>query len=277
MPKDVTANPTDDSANPTESFIGEDGTFTGGWRDKYVPEDIRGDAVFDRVSTIQGVFKSLASAEKMIGKNKIAIPNENSGDDEWSAWHKAHGMPDKPDDYKFNLPDGVQADTDQQKKYSEVFHSLGLNQKQVDGLVALELARQTSAYETKLAEEKAESQALKETLLSEWGNAYEQKKHLGNVAIEQGVKGESEEFKDRIVEKFGNDPDLIKLLSNLGAKFAEHGAVPSSLVVADTPAQIDEKINELMASDACMNRNHANHKSVMLKIEQLSKELSKAG
>ena len=86
------------------------------------------------------------------------------------------------------------------------------------------------------------------------------------------MKGESEEFKARIVDKYGNDPDLIKLLSNLGSKFAEHNIVPSTVILADTPEQVETKISELMHSDAYNNKTHANHKNVMAQVQQLFKE-----
>ena len=273
MPEETTDVSTDTTSTDTQpAFIDTDGNLLEGWREHYVDEGDRGEQVFDRATTLQGVFKSLASSQRMIGKDKIAIPNENSGDDEWAAWNKAHGMPELATDYTFTLPEGIEPDIDRQKGMSELFHSLGLNQKQVDGLVTLDLAQQEEVRQTSESRQETEMLALKEQLLSEWGNAYEQKKHLGNMAIEQGVKGESAEFKARVVEKYGNDPDLIKVLSNLGSKFSEHGIVPSTVIVADTPAQVQEKITELMHSDAYNNKTHANHKNVMAQVQQLFKE-----
>jgi hypothetical protein len=102
-------------------------------------------------------------------------------------------------------------------------------------------------------------------LQREWGRAYEQNVHLGNVAIEEGVKG-NDEFKERLTKKFGNDPDFIRFASNLGSKFAESKMIDTSI---PTPMDIQEKINEMMQTDAYMNRNNPNHKITVEKVQRL--------
>ena len=105
-------------------------------------------------------------------------------------------------------------------------------------------------------------------MLNKYGNALEQKKHIGNMAIDQAVNGDKE-LQERIASKFGDDPDFIEAMINLGDKFVEHGAIPSKIQPADTPDVIQTKLNELMASDAYMNKMHANHKSVMAQVQNL--------
>ena len=256
-------------AQPT-SIIDSEGNFAENWRES-LPEDIRGESIFDRVKDFNGMAKSLAHAERMIGKDKIVIPNENSSDEEWAAWNKAHGTPESADLYEFNMPEGVEANPDITSKAAPLFHELGLNQKQVDGLVGFYEGLRAEAGQMMEAQSETAMQELHESLLSEWGNAFEQKKHLGNVALTEAAGGDAE-FQERISQKFGNDPDFIKAMSNLGSKFAEHGAVPSKLNVADTPDVIEGKIKDLMASDAYMNKRHANHTVVMAQVQNLFKE-----
>ena len=262
--------PAPDAVAESTSIMNTDGTFTDGWRES-LPEDIRGESVFDRVKDFNGMAKSLAHAERMIGKDKIVIPNENSSEQEWATWNKAHGMPETAESYQFNMPDGVEADADITSKAAPVFHELGLNQKQVDGIVSLYEGMRADASQMSEAAIVNAKQELHDSLLTEWGNAFEQKKHIGNLAIDQAVDGDSE-FQERLTRKFGDDPDFIKAMSNLGAKFVEHGAVPSTVQVADTPDVLEGKIKDLMASDAYMNKRHANHKTVMTQVQNLYKQ-----
>ena len=44
-----------------QSFIDGEGNFTEGWKDHYVSEDLRGEAIFDRINSIHGMTKSLAN------------------------------------------------------------------------------------------------------------------------------------------------------------------------------------------------------------------------
>ena len=122
-------NGTTDVAEATQptSFIGDDGTFTEGWREQYVPEDVRGEAVFDRVKTIQGMAKSLASAERMIGADKMVKPSDKFGDEDWDEYHKAGGWTGEPIKIEApeGLPEGIWSD-DRANMYSEGFNKLRL-------------------------------------------------------------------------------------------------------------------------------------------------------
>ena len=52
----ATVPETTTAASTPTSYIDGEGNFTEGWQEKYVPEDIRSDAVIGRVKSIQGVF-----------------------------------------------------------------------------------------------------------------------------------------------------------------------------------------------------------------------------
>jgi hypothetical protein len=263
------------SAQPT-SFIGDDGAFQEGWKDAYLTDDIKTEKVFDRVKTIQGAMKSLASAERMIGADKIAKPSDKYSEDDWNAFYDAGGRPADAEQYALKqpegLPEGMWSD-ERAKGYKELFHKIGLSAKQVEAIsdyYGSDLGQQLQAGQT--AQEQAQEE-LHNGLLSDWGNAFEQKKHLGNLAIEKGVDG-NEEFKARIVEKFGSDPDFIRFASNIGSQFNESSSI-SGVKVAPTPADLDNKIAEVMQSDAFNNPRNPAHRQAVENLTRLHKQ--KAG
>lgn len=232
-------------AAPPAPLVNSDGELREGWRDT-LPEDIRGDKVFDRVSNFEGVMKSLSSAERAFGKDKIAVPNESSSEAEWDEFHKAGGRPKTAGDYNFTRPEELPEEHYNQELATaaqELFHKIGLSKSQADALfefnnnnIITQLTKNAQDAEASMAE-------LKNGLYSDWGNAYEQKKHFGNVAIEQGTAGDVE-FKGRIAQKFGNDPDFVRFSSNLGSKFAETGSVQIETI--PTPGDIQTQIDEAM-------------------------------
>jgi len=115
------------------------------------------------------------------------------------------------------------------------------------------LARQ---YIEQYEQQKAVDQEnAKNALLQEWGNAYEQRIHFGNVAINEGTGGDMG-LQDRITEKFGDDPDFIKLVSNLGAKFTERGAIHAENV--PTPGDLAMQIADEMAKPS-YGKDYARH------------------
>ena len=102
-----------------------------------------------------------------------------------------------------------------------------------------------------------------------------QKEHLANAMVEKGTKGDAE-FKERLLQKFGNDPDFIEYNANIGGEFAESGSIPK-VNHAPTPTDIDAKIKEIMNSDAFIKPMHPEHASTMTKLRQLHIDKTKVG
>lgn len=275
---DATGTETTTVAQPTP-LVNADGELREGWRET-LPEDIRGEKVFDRVSNFEGIVKSLASAEKMVGRDKIPIPNEASSEVEWDAYYVAGGRPETAADYGLSRPEELPEENwspELATAAQELFHKIGLSKKQAAALfefnnnnVITQLAKNAQGAEL-------EATTLKDGLYADWGNALEQKKHFGNVAIEQGK--DSDEHKVRVVEKFGNDPDFIRLMGNLGGKFAEAGSIKVEGIPtpADIQATIDNEIaNPAYGTDYAKHGfTKAQHQAQVKKVSQLFQEKTK--
>lgn len=229
------------------SFIGEDGNFTPNWREG-LDEDIRNDACFNKYKDFNSLAKGLAHANRMIGKDKTAIPDDTFTEDQWNDFHKAGGRPDSAVDYNLVRPDDFPEELFDVKAVSsaqELFFKLGISQSQAQGLLEFDLARGLDASNNKNMSDEAASQEVVDNLHRKWGNAFEQKKHLGNLAVDKGAGGDVE-LKQRVLEKFGNDFDLIEIFSNVGSLFAEHGAVNPNEGIP-TPGDIKQQIDKLMS------------------------------
>ena len=270
----VTTEATPAAVSTPQSYIDGQGNFTDGWLDNYVPEDVRNEAIFGRMKSIQGMTKTLANFERMKGSGTIPQPSDKFGDSDWDDFHRAGGWTGEaiPLTAPEGLPEGVWSD-DRATKYSEAFNQLRLNPKQIAGIMELhgtDLAEQmtnlNNSNETSMAE-------LKAGLLSEWGNAYTQKEHLANFTVEKGTKGDVE-FKDRLLQKFGSDPDFIRYNANLGGDFSESGSIPT-INQAPTPVDIQGQINEIMNSEAFSNPLHPGHADAMKNKRRLHIEKGK--
>jgi hypothetical protein len=86
---------------------------------------------------------------------------------------------------------------------------------------------------------------LVSSLTTEWGSAFEQKKQYGDIAVTEASDGDFE-FQQRLTSKFGNDPDFIKAMANLGSKFSE--GKPPGFAAIPTPSDMQDQISELMAN-----------------------------
>jgi len=206
-----------------------EGNLRDGWIDS-LPEEIRNEPCLKSIKTITGGFRTLVHAERMVGRDKIVRPNDASSEDEWNEFYNAGGRPENALEYGWAKPEDLPDehwDEAAMKEIMEHYHKLGLSKKQAQAIFDYNMGKLTAAVKDKATQEEIAMNKLKDGLFADWGQAYEQKKHLGNIALEKATEG-NPELKERLVEKYGNDPDLIRAFSNVGSKFAEHKIVEST-------------------------------------------------
>lgn len=253
-----------------QSFINEDGTLAEGWREKYVPEDLRGEKIYDAIKDLPSAFKTLGHQAKLVGRKGILLPTETSGQSEWDAFHEALGRPKTAGEYVIAIPEG------QEEYYTDeylsngrkMFHGLGLNQKQVDVLV--EYDQQRKAAEDKVLDD-FEAQELSEAetaLRNKWGIAYPENLHLVNRMITENA--EEGEERDYLLAEYGNDPKLAGFLGNIAKKFVEHKIITD----VETPSSdLEGRKKELMDSKAYLDSSHPDHKSVADQVRRIFVQL----
>lgn len=241
------------------AFFGADGVLNKGWQGT-LEEDLREDKSLLSFKSVGDLAKSFVNTKKMVGANVVAIPTDASTEGEWQEFHKAGGRPDTVADYNLGVPEGFPEEIKAQAfpdgrldKWQERFFKGGVSKKAADAFIA-EFAQDILAdYKSMQQVEELAATELASGLATDWGAAYEQKKHLGNIAMNEAatsiVGGKpviNEEFKARLVQKAGNDPDIIRAFANLGEKFAE--GKPPSFAAIPTPGDLQDQIDELRAN-----------------------------
>lgn len=234
-----------------QSFIEPDGTFKEGWIDAYVPEDLRHMGDYRTITTVAQLAKGFGSAKTLAtrqGKGIMPLA-EDAGPTEKAAYYEALGRPKAPDDYEIVVPEDMAETYDAAtlKPTMQAMHDLGLTQAQAQGMVALDVTRaQEAKAQRNSAQEAAYDEGLK-TLKKEWGDAFDQKMHQANAVIEQGVPAEKRE---ELLERWGNDLDLVRTLSKTGELLLEDtladagGAGDRGL----TPDEMEAKAKELIST-----------------------------
>ena len=253
----VITPPAEPPVTPAEPpvYFGSDGSLAEGWQGT-LDEGLREDKTLELFKNVNDLAKSYVSARGMIGKNTMEIPTDASSEVVWDMYHKAGGKPETVADYNLKAPDGFPEEVMEQvfpkaklEVWQERFFKAGISKKAADQFIA-DFAQDILAdlQSVKQVEEQQMSE-LKTGLSLEYGAAYDQKKHIGNMAIEEGTKGDLE-FKTRLTDKFGNDPDFIRYSINLGEKFAE--GKPPNFANIPTPADYQTQIDEIMANPLYM-------------------------
>jgi len=286
MPDPVTATATTTEGGTSEatpvSMIGEDGNFVKDWQKLLSDETLHEDKTLQTIKNVDGLAGIVVSTKRMVGADKISIPNENTTDEEMEAWHTAGGRPPTATDYNLTRPENFpeeQWSDELALSWMELFHKIGLNQKQVNTIFEksnLDILTNLKAQNDEIITYQQES---KDSLFRRWGAAYEPKKHQGNYAIEKGTGGDAE-FKDRLLNiklegggRLGDNPDFMEYSSNIGGKFAEHGDIVESHIA--TPGDIQAEIDKEMQTEAYQSRRHPGHKAMVKKVSLLFQEKNK--
>ncbi len=255
-------------------YFNGDGTLVEGWQST-LPEGYREEKSLATVNDAKVLAKMFVDTKRMVGKNVIAVPDETSTEGEWQEYHKAGGRPETVADYNLKAPDGFPEEIKAQvfpegriEKWQERFFKGGVSQKAANAFIQEFTQDILADYQKAQQSKEAEMAGLTGNLATEWGAAFEQKKHLGNIAISEGTEGD-DEFKARLVEKFGNDPDFIKYSSNLGEKFAE--GKPPGFAAIPTPNDYQDQIDTLMEDPLYLNGTKQQRMKIVEKIMALRK------
>lgn len=276
-PVETPVETTPESPEQVEAFVNADGSFVEGWKNR-LEEGLRNDKSLDSLKTVQSLAKSYVTTKTMVGKNKIAIPTEASTKDEWSEYYRAGGRPDTVEDYGLAVPEGFPAEVVEQifpkdriAKWQQRFYDGGVSKKAAQQFISEFANDVLEDLKNQQTNEEMQMEDLVGSLSKEWGNAYSQNIHLGNIAVDEGVLGDTD-FKQRLTEKFGNDPDFIRYSSNLGKKFAE--GKPPSFAAIPTPSDLQEEINKLESDPLYLKGTYSQRMAIANKIMAIRKRMT---
>ena len=254
-------------AAPTNSYPKED------WRHT-LPDDIREDASFKTLNDLPSLAKSYLSTKKMVGADKITLPNKHWTKEEWNAFHDRLGRP-AVDKYNVNLPKEAKfVSQEWVKELVPIAHEAGLRPEQLEPLLNFYESKVATTQTSVEAEKKAAREADLAELKKEWGQSFD--KELSYVR--QLVKENADLKEVEYLEKSGltNDPKLARFLNKIGRTlYKEDSVVQGAATGTSTPAEAQSQINAIMmdSDHAYNNPNHPNHKNAVDEVQKLFKQL----
>ena len=142
-----------------------------------IPAEYKNEKALQNFQDMDGFVKSFLHSQRLVGTEKINIPNKFATDEDWNAVYEKLGKPKSPDEYKYNLPKESKLDDDSLKAFSATAHQLGLLPKQAEGIINYynELAN-ASEVDTNAKAETARTESEK-TLRKEYGSDYKHRLH----------------------------------------------------------------------------------------------------
>ena len=238
-----------------------------------IPENFREEKSLENFNNMEDFVKSYLHAQKMVGADKIPVPNKHSTDEDWNEVFKRLGAPNSPDDYKYNFKD-QEMDSGQVQEFNKTAHKLGLLPKQAEGLIKFynEMNGNIAANQEEAA---AQAQLNVETeLRKEFGPQFnkrlDQAKRLAVNSLGQDFL-ENTYLKDG--SRLGDNLQVIKAFSDLADKLSEDPIIQGDGSSYMTAKDIEKEITELtQEGSAYWDKTHINHqKSVdeVLKLREM--------
>ena len=100
-----------------------------------IPESYKEEKSLQNFSNMDDFVKSYLHSQKLVGADKIPVPNKMATDEDWKAVYDRLGRPETPEGYKYDLPKETKLEEKTLKAFSEEAHKLGLLPKQAEGII----------------------------------------------------------------------------------------------------------------------------------------------
>lgn len=183
-----------------------------------LPSDLKADQSLTKFATIGDLGKSYKELEGKLGK-AVVLPDEKASAEEWAAYRKAMGVPEKSEDYKLDkvqLPEPLKVDAKSEAEYLALAHKLHMTNDQAKALHSWyyqNLARDTKVVKTSMAE--AEAIMAKE-MGADWA--------AGKTYMERAFAtfGDPETAKLFDFTGLGNHPGVIRMFVKMGKAISDH-------------------------------------------------------
>ena len=240
-----------------------------------IPESFREEKALDNFNNMEDFVKSYLHAQKLVGADKIPVPNKHATEEDWNEVFKRLGAPSDPNDYKYDLKD-QEMDSEAVQQFNKTAHRLGLLPKQAEGLIKFynEMNVNNAASQEEAA---AQSQMNVEAeLKKEFGPQYnkrlDQAKRLAVNSLGQDFL-ENTYLKDG--SRLGDNLNVIKAFSDLADKLSEDPIIQGDGTSYMTAKDIEKEITELtQEGSAYWDKNHINHQKAVDEVLKLREMLN---
>ena len=240
-----------------------------------IPENFREEKALDNFNNMEDFVKSYLHAQKLVGADKIPVPNKHATEEDWNEVFKRLGAPSDPNDYKYDFKD-QEMDQGQVQEFNKTAHRLGLLPKQAEGLIKFynEMNGNIAANQE---EQAAQAQLNVETeLKKEFGPQFnkrlDQAKRLAVNSLGQDFL-ENTYLKDG--SRLGDNLNVIKAFSDLADKLSEDPIIQGDGTSYMTAKDIEKEITELtQEGSAYWDKNHINHQKAVDEVLKLREMLN---
>jgi hypothetical protein len=214
------------------------------WYEK-LDNDLRENPSITKFKSEGDLAKSYVELQKTLGKDKVIVPNDKSTPEEWAAFWKKAGMPEKEEEYSADQEDmaeQVRLTEDQVKEFRKAAYAQGVSKKQFDAMFGTYKKLTNARLNQELDNIKGLRNTSETALRQEWGAAYEKKVDGAQKVIDTF-------FKDKGIRPefsiLANDKGFIKAMADIADKIGED-VILGKARITQTPQEAAVEFNSIM-------------------------------
>ena len=277
----TTEQPTTIASTPTPtptpiSSTTEQPKVATSWKEA-ISEEFRQDPNIEKFTEIDALAKSYINATKMIGQDKVAVPNKNSTDDQWNEIYDKLGRPESADQYQLDVKsDVVPIDENSIKQFAENAHKLGLNNNQAKGVLEFyKNNMEGMAQQSKVDTETSQVQAEQE-LRQEWGREFENNVKKAGALAKANLNTDVLDLELKNGMRVGDHPELIKGFAKIASMMSEDKMLSSESESVNKGTDIESEIATITnnTDGPYWNKGHPDHDKVVQQVYTLRTMLS---
>nr|BAR32325.1 putative capsid assembly protein [uncultured Mediterranean phage uvMED] len=270
-PVETTPTPTETKQETTSQHISattEQPKVATSWKET-ISEEFRNDPNISKFTEIDALAKSYINATRMIGTDKVSVPNQNSTEDHWNEVYDKLGRPESADKYKLeSKSEVVPIEETAVKQFAENAHALGLNNKQAQGILDFyKNSMEQTAKQTQIDAETAQAQA-QQVLRQEWGKSYDVNIQKAASLAKANMKAEVLDLPMKDGSRLGDNPDVIKGFAKIADMLSEDKIISTESENVNQGRDYDSEISQIIndKSGPYWNSTHPDHAKMVQQV-----------
>lgn len=271
-----TETKTETTQQPVSSTTTQTNTVAKSWKDT-ISEEFRNDPNIAKFTEIDALAKSYINATRMIGSDKVVIPNQNSTEDQWNEVYGKLGRPESPDKYKFDVKSEViPFDDNAIKQYADNVHKLGLNNKQAQGILEFyKNSMEQSAKQSQIDMETAREQSQQQ-LRQEWGRAYDDNIKKAGAVAKANLNPQILDMQLKDGSRLGDNPEIIKGFAKIANLLSEDSMVSTESESVNQGKDLETEISRITndKTNPYWNKSHPDHTKMVQQVLTLREMLN---
>ena len=237
-----------------------------------ISEEFRNDPNIEKFTEIDALAKSYINATRMIGQDKVAVPNKNSTEDQWNEMYSKLGRPESADKYALNIEsEAVVMDEGAIKSFAEQSHKLGLNNTQAQGILEfyknnMESNMQRATVDTETAQAQAETE-----LRAEWGKEFDSNVSKASALAKANMNPEILDLQMQDGTRIGDHPEIIKGFAKIASMLSEDKLVSTESESVNSIKDLQSEISAITndTTGPYWNNKHPDHAKMVQQVYTL--------